>query len=67
MLYTDSLLNEVMSQGCSGTGFVVCFCGGDLCVCGLDGQECMGCHECSRVVDEDWSQDWQEPWERADD
>lgn len=54
MPYTDNLLNEVMSRGCEGYGFVICFCGGDLCVCGLDGQLCPGCNECKW---EDWQQE----------
>ncbi len=31
---------------CSGTGTILCNCGGDLCVCGLDGSECPGCQNC---------------------
>lgn len=39
-------LNEAVRRGCGEFGFLVCFCGGDLCICGLDGEVCPGCHEC---------------------
>jgi hypothetical protein len=33
-------------SSCDGWGFLTCRCGGDVCVCGLDGMECPGCEEC---------------------
>lgn len=26
---------------CNGYGMIDCYCGGDLCVCGLDGSDCL--------------------------
>lgn len=45
-----------LDEGCAGTGFLNCFCGGDLCVCDLNGGvECDGCEDC------DWcNEDWDE-------
>lgn len=37
---------------CDGYGTLVCHCGGDLCVCGDDGQDCFGCEKCDRPDDE---------------
>lgn len=34
------------SPYCDGWGGLVCYCGGDNCVCGMDGEECPGCDEC---------------------
>lgn len=62
MPYTDSWLNKVMREGCGGFGFVVCWCGGDLCVCGLDGEACPGCDECKGDFD-----DWQAELDEAQD
>lgn len=32
---------------CGGHGYTRCYCGGDLCVCGNDGEiECYGCCDC---------------------
>lgn len=31
---------------CNGLGTLDCYCGGDLCVCGMDGQDCFGCEKC---------------------
>lgn len=33
---------------CDGYGSMVCHCGGDLCVCGEDGDQCIGCEKCDR-------------------
>lgn len=53
--YIDSL-NEAIKLGCNGFGFLVCFCGGDLCCCGLDGEVCPGCNDCEGT-EEDWQQE----------
>lgn len=37
---------------CSGSGIMRCHCGGDLCVCGDDGEQCVGCENCERFDDE---------------
>ncbi len=37
---------------CDGWGTIVCYCGGDLCVCGMDGESCPGCDECKQTDDE---------------
>ena len=31
---------------CSGHGWLICRCGGDLCFCGSDGLQCDGCEKC---------------------
>ena len=32
---------------CGGSGWMSCYCGGDLCVCGNGGEiECDGCEDC---------------------
>jgi hypothetical protein len=36
---------------CDGYGSLVCHCGGDLCVCGSDGEQCIGCEKCEREDD----------------
>jgi hypothetical protein len=38
---------------CNGSGYIQCWCGGDLCVCGMDSVECPGCKECD-PDDDDW-------------
>lgn len=35
-----------LEETCEGTGFLICNCGGDLCVCGMDGEPCPGCEDC---------------------
>lgn len=38
---------------CGGTGWLECFCGGDLCVCTLyGGRDCLGCPDCRDEDDE---------------
>ena len=48
---------------CGGTGMLICYCGGDQCVCHNHGEvECFGCEDCEADVetgfddgdDEDW-------------
>lgn len=38
---------------CDGYGTMVCHCGGDLCVCGTDGEDCFGCEKCAHLEDDD--------------
>jgi hypothetical protein len=39
---------------CYGTGYVDCYCGGDLCVCDYNGTaECLGCPDCEPPEEED--------------
>jgi hypothetical protein len=44
---------------CNGDGIIDCFCGGDLCVCGLDGDQCPGCEECE-AAEREWN--YEEDW-----
>lgn len=56
----DELLSdEPYDDTCGGTGFVYCYCGGDICVCHHHGQEieCPGCEDCEGDLD-DWDEDW---------
>lgn len=40
---------------CGGHGWIRCYCGGDLCVCGNQGEiECYGCPDCEGDDDDDW-------------
>lgn len=40
-------------ERCGGGGYIRCYCGGDLCVCGNQGEiDCVGCEDCD--PDEDW-------------
>lgn len=49
-----SLMSKLNTVYCDGFGSLVCHCGGDLCVCGTDGEPCPGCEECeSDYFDED--------------
>jgi hypothetical protein len=42
-LFDDALFDE----DCGGSGYLHCFCGGDLCVCHNHGEvECPGCPDC---------------------
>ena len=35
---------------------MICYCGGDLCVCANHGEiECMGCEDCEPEQDDDWN------------
>ena len=46
-----------LEEGCGGTGFLNCFCGGDQCVCHPSGGiECDGCDDCD-WEDEDWDEE----------
>lgn len=42
-----------VSRRCEGYGTLACDCGGDLCVCGLDGEQCPGCPDCDLNDDAD--------------
>lgn len=49
---------EGLEQHCGGTGYLNCYCGGDLCVCGNFGEvECPGCPDCEGM-DEDEFEDY---------
>ncbi len=40
-------VHDYLEDGCGGTGYLNCFCGGDFCVCGLQGgMDCGGCEDC---------------------
>ncbi|QIX61845.1 hypothetical protein HER32_11900 [Hymenobacter sp. BT18] len=41
---------------CHGYHIQSCHCGGDLCLCGRDGEECMGCPDCEGDGSEDSSE-----------
>ena len=47
-----------LSNRCHGYGTLTCHCGGDLCVCGLDGVECLGCPDCEPNDEEDDDDDF---------
>lgn len=52
-----------MARTCNGYGTLLCHCGGDLCVCGRDGEECPGCPDCEAVereAEDEEEQRWQE-------
>jgi hypothetical protein len=51
-------------ERCGGSGWMNCYCGGDLCVCGNQGGiECMGCVDCEGEDDygDDFHDDMDEP------
>lgn len=41
-----SQVSSFLTPYCDGWASLVCYCGGDLCVCGMDGEDCPGCEEC---------------------
>lgn len=46
---TDDYRDDLdLEDGCGGTGYRYCFCGGDQCVCGEEMAECLGCEDCDR-------------------
>lgn len=47
---------------CDGYGMLVCHCGGDLCVCGEDGQDCYGCEKCAGRDEEDFEDEPRQTW-----
>ena len=55
----DELFSDP-DEGCGGTGFVYCHCGGDLCVCHHHGQEieCPGCDDCPEGPDDFYESDF---------
>ena len=44
---------------CGGHGYIPCYCGGDNCVCGNDGEiECDGCVDCEPDdIDDEWHEE----------
>ena len=56
----DEEMFSDLEEGCGGTGFLNCFCGGDLCVCDLNGVvECDSCEDCDFDYRdyEDWDEE----------
>jgi hypothetical protein len=56
---------------CDGYGMLVCHCGGDLCVCGEDGQDCYGCEKCAgrdedEYLEDDPSKEGHAQWPKSD-
>lgn len=48
-------IEDGLEDGCGGTGILHCYCGGDMCVCGNNGEtECLGCGDCD---DSDYASD----------
>lgn len=47
-----------MSARCDGYGTIICHCGGDICVCGLDGEECFcqKCHDNLEEIEADYAE-----------
>lgn len=40
-------------ERCGGSGYINCYCGGDLCVCANGGEiECDGCEDCETQDDD---------------
>lgn len=55
----DELFDDAMfTECCGGSGFLHCYCGGDLCVCHHHGQEieCPGCQDCH--AEDQWDDDY---------
>jgi hypothetical protein len=52
MAYPSKPNPKNLSRRCQGYGTLTCYCGGDLCVCGLDGEECPGCPDCEGLEEE---------------
>lgn len=36
-------------MSCNGIGMHFCHCGGDICICGIDGTLCQGCEDCDHL------------------
>lgn len=54
--YEELFDDDFLDDGCSGTGMLQCYCGGDLCVCHNHGEtDCPGCPDCEPEFDDD---DW---------
>jgi len=51
------IIATVANNGAFGYGTLSCHCGGDLCVCGRDGEECFGCPDCEPCDDDDFNPD----------
>lgn len=55
---------SVFSRPCGGSGFLLCYCGGDFCVCHNHGEvECPGCPDCEP---EDFDDDRDDGWQPDD-
>lgn len=45
---------DFLDSTCGGTGTLYCYCGGDNCVCELNGEmDCDGCRDCQDCDDAD--------------
>lgn len=50
-----------LDQRCGGTGYLNCYCGGDLCICGNFGEvECLGCPDCKYEFEDREEEDYDE-------
>jgi hypothetical protein len=55
---------EGLDATCGGTGYLHCYCGGDLCVCGNFGEtECYGCEDCDGDRDDSDYEDDDRPYD----
>lgn len=57
MAYPAKPNPKTLARRCHGYGTLECYCGGDMCVCGLDGEQCLGCPDCEGLHDEEEAQD----------
>ncbi len=48
----------MIAAGCGGWQVLSCKCGGDLCVCGLDGEDCPGCLDCNYGYEDEDESDY---------
>lgn len=57
--YEELFDDDGLDSDCGGTGYVDCYCGGDLCVCHHHGQQvdCPGCDSCP-VLDDGFDDDY---------
>jgi hypothetical protein len=52
--YDDLCDPDGLEEACGGSGYLNCYCGGDLCVCHHHGGiECDGCEDCDLDEDDD--------------
>lgn len=54
----DELFASDLDETCGGTGSLVCYCGGDQCVCHHHGEtDCPGCEDCETDDDSYYDDD----------
>lgn len=64
--YAELWSEDGIEDTCGGSGFRICYCGGDGCVCHNHSElECFGCKDCEEE-DPDFDYDWHELSEWAD-